>query len=81
MTDCHPDPTERFCIHCGWKKPERIVGWPRRNCSQQPSRGLGDTVAKFTTALGISPCSGCKQRQAWLNEKFPYAKSPDAGTG
>lgn len=50
----------------------------------QPSRGLGDTIAKFTHAtgiakavevvtevLGIEDC-GCKSRQEWLNEVRPY---------
>ena len=36
------------------------------------SRGLGDTIAKITTAIGIKPCRGCKQRQKKLNELFPY---------
>jgi hypothetical protein len=36
------------------------------------SKGLGDTIAKVTHAFGIKPCSGCKKRQKWLNEKFPY---------
>lgn len=38
----------------------------------QPSRGLGDTVAKLTSAVGIVPCGGCKQRQAKLNKMIPY---------
>jgi hypothetical protein len=37
-----------------------------------PSLGLGDTIAKATSAVGIKPCDGCKRRQAWLNRKFPY---------
>lgn len=50
------------------------------------SKGLGDTVAKVTNALGIdklaeevaqamgkSDC-GCKKRQQRLNELFPYKK-------
>jgi len=36
------------------------------------SRGLGDTVAKITKAVGIKPCGGCKKRQKKLNEWFPY---------
>lgn len=47
------------------------------------SRGLGDSIAKFTKKTGIKaavdrissslnkPC-GCKQRQDYLNKKFPY---------
>ncbi len=38
----------------------------------QPSRGLGDTVAKITSAVGIKPCGGCKERQAKLNRLVPY---------
>lgn len=49
-----------------------------------PSKGLGDTIAKFThatgiakavevvtEALGIEDC-GCGARQEWLNEVRPY---------
>ncbi len=38
----------------------------------QPSRGLGDTVAKVTHAVGIKPCVGCKKRQVALNIFLPY---------
>ena len=34
--------------------------------------GIGDMVAKMTSAVGIKPCSGCKKRQAWLNKLFPF---------
>jgi hypothetical protein len=49
-----------------------------------PSRGLGDTIAKFTyatgiakavevvtEALGIEDC-GCGGRQEWMNDLVPY---------
>jgi len=36
------------------------------------SRGLGDTIAKFTSALGIKPCGGCTDRQETLNRLVPY---------
>lgn len=36
------------------------------------SRGLGDTVAKLTSAIGIKPCGACKQRQKKLNDLVPY---------
>jgi hypothetical protein len=54
-----------------------------RNYSQ-PSRGLGDTIAKFTHATGIHSLAqigakamgkkdcGCKKRQQALNKAFPY---------
>lgn len=33
--------------------------------------GLGDLVAKATSAVGIKPCQPCKQRQAALNRMAP----------
>ncbi len=39
------------------------------------SRGLGDTIAKVTSAVGIKPCGGCKRRQEKLNEMFPYGNA------
>jgi hypothetical protein len=36
------------------------------------SRGLGDTIAKVTSAVGIKPCGGCKERQEKLNRLVPY---------
>jgi hypothetical protein len=52
--------------------------------SNAPSRGLGDTIAKFTKAtgiakvvevvtetLGIEDC-GCGERQEWANNLVPY---------
>jgi len=43
-----------------------------KNAGQEESAGLGDTIAKMTSAIGIKPCAGCKKRQQWLNEKIPY---------
>lgn len=45
-----------------------------------PSRGLGDTVAKFFDAMGVSRVvkavagenCGCKHRQEMLNRLVPY---------
>jgi hypothetical protein len=51
-----------------------------------PSRGLGDSIAKFTRATGIDNLAqmgakamgkkgcGCKKRQETLNKAFPYKK-------
>jgi hypothetical protein len=36
------------------------------------SQGLGDSIKKVTSALGIKQCSGCKKRQEKLNRLFPY---------
>ena len=38
------------------------------------SKGLGDTIAKITTALGIEPCEPCIKRKEALNKMFPYLK-------
>lgn len=50
--------------------PERCIA--SCNSPDAPSQGLGDTIAKITTALGIEPCGGCKDRQETLNRLFPY---------
>lgn len=36
-----------------------------------PRVGLGDVVAKATSAVGIKPCGGCARRQAALNKATP----------
>tara|TARA_R100001082_G_scaffold87810_2_gene54228 strand:- start:1724 stop:1888 length:165 start_codon:yes stop_codon:yes gene_type:complete len=48
----------------------------------QKSRGLGDTIEKFTKATGIKKVvekvtgkdCGCKKRREALNKAFPYKK-------
>lgn len=42
------------------------------------SKGIGDTIAKITHAMGIKQCGGCKKRQEWLNKKFPYKNTLDS---
>lgn len=48
---------------------------------ENKSKGLGDTVAKITTATrianivkAINPNCGCDKRQEWLNKMVPYKK-------
>ena len=43
------------------------------------SRGLGDTIEKFTTITGIKRLAdsipggcGCDHRKDWFNKNFPY---------
>ena len=47
------------------------------------SKGLGDSIAKFTNKTGIKTVvdkisdglnilCGCDKRQSWFNKKFPY---------
>lgn len=47
----------------------------------EKSKGLGDSVEKFTKATGLkrlvermSKDCGCEGRKEYLNEKFPYKK-------
>jgi predicted nucleic acid-binding Zn ribbon protein len=35
-------------------------------------KGLGDTVARLTSAVGIKPCGGCGHRREILNRMVPY---------
>lgn len=51
---------------------------------KKPSKGLGDTIDKFTSATGIKTVAeavsklvgaegcGCEERKQYLNELFPY---------
>lgn len=46
------------------------------------SKGLGDTIHKFTAATGIKKLAdkipggcGCNKRKDWLNNNFPYSKN------
>ncbi len=64
--DC--DLSNGVCPQCGFKGQSH---W-QRNCPAAQSRGLGDTIAKVTAALGIKPCGGCKERQEKLNKLLPY---------
>lgn len=41
------------------------------------SAGLGDSIKKVTSALGIKQCGGCKKRQEKLNRLFPYDNKPN----
>lgn len=56
----------------------------RNKPTSTPSRGLGDTIAKFTKATGIDKVAkfaakavgeedcGCEKRQDTLNKIFPF---------
>ena len=35
-------------------------------------QGLGDVIAAVTSAVGIEPCEGCKDRQFTLNRLFNF---------
>ena len=36
------------------------------------SKGLGDSIAKLTKAVGIKPCKSCEKRKNILNKLFPF---------
>ena len=49
------------------------------NINIMKSKGLGDSIEKFTTATGIKKLAdkipggcGCDKRKDWLNKNFPY---------
>jgi hypothetical protein len=66
-------PPPRNCkVHPRYARPEPDEEVPAK------SRGLGDTIAKITKALGIKPCGGCKKRQAALNKLVPYKEADHA---
>ena len=56
------------CEKCG-RTLQNVDGPTKHKCQ---SRGLGDTVAKVTSAFGVKPCGKCKKRQQALNDMFPY---------
>lgn len=74
---CSPEPLPDG----SWKCPICNYAWTAergptvRKCSASTSRGLGDTFAKVTHALGIPKCGGCEDRQEWFNEFVPFRKS------
>lgn len=39
--------------------------------------GLGDAIARMTSAAGIKPCGGCKKRQALFNGAIILGGSSD----
>lgn len=38
------------------------------------SKGLGDSIAKLTKAVGIEPCKSCEKRKNILNKLFPFKR-------
>lgn len=69
----------RFCARCVTQWVDGPPSEDRLTPALQdarPSRGLGDTVAKALHAVGIEqrPGCGCAERQAALNEMWPYGK-------
>jgi len=62
-------------------KQKKTTGKTNTSTKKKPtgkSKGLGDTVEKFTKATGIKSlvgdCGGCAKRREKLNKLFPYIK-------
>lgn len=55
---------------------KRVIRY-KTNEEEMPDiqKGVGDSVAKMTKAVGIKPCGKCKERQEKLNRMFPYASN------
>lgn len=59
----------RACECCGQRAPIFASEDITHVCK---SRGIGDTIAKATAAIGIKKCGGCGKRQKALNKLLPY---------
>lgn len=66
------NPCDKCRLHWEGSQPPNAL--PSAILDRLPSRGLGDTVAKAMHAVGIEqrPGCGCAERQAALNEMWPY---------
>lgn len=42
---------------------------------EKTSIGLGDVVAKITSAIGIEPCESCLERKAKLNKAYSFLRT------
>jgi|SRR5579884_1614103 len=81
----------RNLMHRG-RLNEAHYDWLIQEGFSPPSRGLGDTIAKAATKIGVAaavgavsramgvPC-GCGRRQSKLNEIVPYTRSENSGRG
>lgn len=54
-TDGQPSPSRQYQVRMPYVPPEGI--------------GLGDVIARMTQAIGVKPCTPCKQRQEALNQR------------
>lgn len=66
-------------------KKSKRTGKTTKTATTTKSKGLGDTVEKFTTATGIKAVvkavvgddCGCDERKEKLNKLFPYKREPE----
>ena len=72
---CASTPRKYICI-CGAALELELAetAKPFKNI-EQPSRGLGDTIYKITSAFHIPHCGDCERRREALNALVPYKKT------
>ena len=69
-------------------KGSKKIGKITKTETTKKSKGLGDTIEKFTEATGIKTVvkaiagedCGCDERRDKLNKIFPYSKQPECLT-
>jgi hypothetical protein len=66
-----------FCVKNG--EPVLVDCNVAREKHSARLRGLGDVIAAATSAIGISPCAGCKERQEALNKLVPFENKETNG--
>lgn len=74
-------------LHNGSVLAETCERCPYANQPMRESRGIGDTLHRFTHALGIDTVvhavagdCGCSERRDWLNQLLPYGLGTSEGT-
>jgi len=70
MSYCQPNADASACARCGWRKPAKIAGWPRRNCPEP----IGEAEIARRRAICLA-CSfwdgtGCKLVQEFERERL-----------
>lgn len=60
-------------MHRGAIEPHHVPWLIRQGLL--PPRGLGDSIAKMTTRIGIEPCDACHGRRDALNALVPYRRA------
>lgn len=65
--DCRTSAKFRESLHRAGLVDSPDFSCPHGYTADRLPLGLGDVVAKVTTALGIRPCGACKKRQRALN--------------
>ena len=43
--------------------------------TKRKPKGIGDTIASITSAIGIEPCEGCDKRKDALNNLMPFTRN------